>query len=350
MRTLFSETHQIKRISFFILAAVLFSVGINAFGAEDKDYYALQPYIVDRPSQDLIAPTPPSGQSCILTFNTDAMTLQTSGPGVEPYGTYNDRVVNVKGVAVYYFRNVRIDSGVSIQVLGSKPLSISADRDMYIASSIDVSGAVGLRAGSGTGGAGAIGAGGGGAGGTGSGGGGVGGAGGTGGVGGGGWFGDNGQPGYDGYDAPTNEQGTSGYRGANGNYGASGNTGGNGIGGLNNGNAGQGGNGGIGGRTPDGVTLGGTGGAPCLNNGGGGSGGGATWWSGGDGGAGGGASGAGGNGATGTVGNAGSPGSSGANAIFSDAHVNDLEIAAGAGGGGGGQGGGGQGGGQGGGG
>ncbi|HPO16357.1 MAG TPA: hypothetical protein PLI09_23175, partial [Candidatus Hydrogenedentes bacterium] len=131
------------------LVIAYFGIVNDSEAASEEDYYAMDPYVADRPNVDLIAP----GGST-LTFNTDSMTLSASGFGVMPFGTFSDPqwIKNINGVVVYYFRFVQIDSGVSIDVTGTCPISISADRDMYIASSFNVSGSMPGRSGGGAGG------------------------------------------------------------------------------------------------------------------------------------------------------------------------------------------------------
>ena len=56
------------------------------------------------------------------------------------------------GVAVYNFRNIRLPSGCVVEIMGSRPVSLTASRDIYIGCSIDVSGKIPGRAGAGIGG------------------------------------------------------------------------------------------------------------------------------------------------------------------------------------------------------
>lgn len=282
---------------------------------------------------DLYAPT---GSS--VNFNTVTGVLTLSGgataTGFLPVAPQSE---NVGGVHVFRFRNVLIETGVSITVSGdvngSNPLSIAANGDMYIGSGFSVSGAIKGRAGGGVGGDGGIG-GQGGSGGSGAGGGGGATTGGDGGDGGAAFA--NGSPGVSGTNGTTGGGGTAG---SPGDIGATGGAGDFGFG------AGAGGPaGGVGGNGGTSGGGGGTGGNGGTTGGGGGSGGSGGLGDGDDGGPGvaGGGGTVGGPGSPGLAGDIGSPGNDG---IF-DVPVNTLDIFAGTGGSGGGGGGGGVGGGQ----
>lgn len=281
---------------------------------------------------DLYAPT-----GSTVNFNTVTGALTLSGGatsvGFQPAAQSQD----VAGVRVFRFRNVTIETGVTITVTptatASNPLSIAANGDMYIGSGFDVSGSILGRAGGGVGGTGGIG-GGGGNGGTGGGSGGGTTTGGDGGDGGAAFA--TGSPGVNGTSGATGSVGTAG---APGDIGATGNDGDFGYG------AGAGGPaGGVGGP---GGTLGGGGGGgggPGTTGGIGGGGGAGGFGDGDDGGPGtpgGGAN----NGSIGTAGQLGGTGTVGNDGIF-DVPVDTLDLYGGTSGSGGGGGGGGVGGGQ----
>lgn len=278
-----------------------------------------------------------------ITFNTTSLTFSGSGTVTPSTAT----ALDVDGVAVFGFRNVTIGNGVTINVTGTRPLSIAAEYDMLINgfNVINVSGEESGRAGGGTGGAGGPGGGGGGGGsGATSGGGG---GGGNSGGGGGGVFADGAQGGK-------GNTGNDGNGGGNGNPGGTatvdgtpgtvgypftgsggGNGGPRGTGGTLATNAGGGGTGAV--NSASGCSDGG------QSDGRGGCGGGDDFFGGNNGqrgnnGQGGGVA------QSGTAGNVGATGTNGADAQFSVTPAS-LQLFAGSGGGGGGGGQGGQGGG-----
>ncbi|MCX8064752.1 MAG: collagen-like protein, partial [Candidatus Hydrogenedentes bacterium] len=102
-------------------------------------------YVGDPNGPDLIAPS-----GSILTFNTDGLVMQGQN-GATPFVHY---AANEGGVAVFRFKNVNISPGVTINVIGTRPLAIAAYRDMTVASSFNVNGSVPGRSGGGVGGAG----------------------------------------------------------------------------------------------------------------------------------------------------------------------------------------------------
>lgn len=201
---------------------------------------------------DLIVPS-----GSVITFNTNTFQFSTTTPGVQPQ---THSAANESGVAVFRFRRVQIGDGVTINVVGVRPIAITAAFDMLINgfNVIDVSGVnttdefgqPGVRAGGGRGGAGSGGGsgGGGGPGGTSLG------TGGQGGGGGGGGFGDG----------SSGAKGSPGVDGANGENGAGGGV-------TSNGAAGTvgfpftGGGQGFGGARGEGATL-------AINRGNGGTG------------------------------------------------------------------------------
>ncbi|MFP4500300.1 MAG: hypothetical protein ACLFTT_04810 [Candidatus Hydrogenedentota bacterium] len=271
-----------------------------------------------------------------VTFNTNSGIMSTAGGsgGAEPSFGFADSVAG--DVQVFRFRNVNIASGVTVNVSGSRPMVLAADRDMYIASSISVSGSEDGRGGGGIGGL----AGGGGSGGAGGSNSGTGGSRGAGGGGGerGGSISDDGSRGTRGEGGGQGGTGEKGTAGSGGTVGAAG-TNGFGI-------SGSGPAGGSGGEAGKDAGGGGSAGADGQGAGAPGKGGSAGWGSGSDGGNGStGASGGGGGDAQ--AGESADNGSTGTNASYpSAATANTLAIFAGIGGGGGGGGGGGQGGGQ----
>lgn len=284
-------------------------------------------YVGDPNGPDLIAPS-----GSILTFNTDGLVMQGQN-GATPFVHY---AANEGGVAVFRFKNVNISAGVTINVIGSRPLAIAAHRDMTVASSFNVNGTVPGRSGGGVGGAG-------GAGGAGRPGGstaGQGGAGGSSRPGGPGanQFWQQGQPGQSGVGGANGSPGASGTAGQNGSPGSPGTYGFGSQGGPAGGSLGQGGTiGGAGGGY-------GTGSSAVGSGGSGGSTGAITGQNGGNGSAAN-QSLPGTNGLNGQQGENGKNGGDGYSGTF-NVPVNTLDLFGGAGGGGGGGGGGGQGGGQ----
>jgi len=282
-------------------------------------------YVGDPNGPDLNAP---SGST--LVFNTDALTM-TGQNGATPFSHIAS---NEGGVAVYRFKNVNISAGVTINVLGSRPLALSAYRDMSVASSFNVNGSIAGRSGGGVGGAGGTG----GAGRPGGSSAGSGGAGGPSRPGGEGAdsFWQHGQPGQDGVAGSNGSPGQNGFAGQNGGAGAPGTYGFGTQGGPSGGFLGQGG------------TIGGTGGGNGSGStavGSAGSGGSTAAFNGNPGGPGFNAGSSGTSGITGQQGESGQNGGNGQSGVF-NVPVNTLDLFGGAGGGGGGGGGGGQGGGQ----
>ena len=305
-----------------VFAICMLILPINTHAQTSSSYY-----VGDPNGPDLIAP---SGST--LIFNTDALTM-TGQNGATPF---SHSASNEGGVAVYRFKNVNISAGVTINVMGSRPLALAAHRDMTIASSFNVNGSVPGRSGGGIGGTG-------GAGGAGRPGGSTAGQGGAGGA---------GRPGGEGADAfwQQGQPGQGGVAGTNGSAGASGTAG-------QNGGAGEPGTYGFG--TQGGPAGGSLGQGGTIGGGGGGYGNGSTAV--GSAGSGGSTGAFNGNpGGAGTSANESLPGSNGLNAQqgenglnggngFSgtfNVPVNTLDLFGGSGGGGGGGGGGGQGGGQ----
>jgi hypothetical protein len=301
----------------FILAVL---AGVTATAQTSSAYY-----VGDPNGPDLIA----SG-GAVITFNTDALTFSGSS-GAQPF---NHTAANEGGVAVYRFKNVNIGAGVSINVIGSRPLAIAAHRDMFVGSSFTLNGSLPGRAGAGIGGQG-------GAGGSGRPGGsalGSGGAGGQARPGGPGGTSAlaNGQDGQNGVVGANAGGGSSGTAGQSGGQGGDGTFGFGTLGGPAGGTLGQGGTlGGVGGSVGIGSTAVGAGGSGGSGNAGDGD----------NGSAGTPAGAAGGTGGEATAGESGQNGGNGVNGTFS-IPANTLDLFGGTGGSGGGGGGGGQGGGQ----
>ncbi len=319
------------RATVLLVASVLFAA-TGAFA--DPDLY------VGNDTIDLIAPA-----NSALTFNTDTLDLTVSGGATAVgfvAGTHSQEIANV---AVFRFRNVRIESGVTITVEGSAPLSVAANRDMFVGSGFDVSGNVAGRAGGGIGGNGGTG-GAGGAGGSQNGTGGQGGQGGDGGPGGTEILGQAGTAGDQGDFGDPGSQGQNGTGGATGNPGIPGSVGESTLGASG---AGAGGNGGTGGNAMGAGGNVGNGGSfsnPSCVSSGNTTGGGGCGGSGSSNGSNGGTGVAGNPGGDGSPGSPGSVGLVGGNAVFNASGVDSLAVSAGHGGGGGGGGGGGQGGGK----
>ena len=310
-------------ISLLLLLALCMLVITLDTNAQTSSAY----YVGDPNGPDLTAP---SGST--LIFNTDALTM-TGQNGATPF---SHTASNEGGVAVYRFKNVNISTGVTINVLGSRPLALSAYRDMSIASSFNVNGSVAGRSGGGVGGVG-------GSGGAGRAGGSSAGAGGAGGP---------SRPGGPGADAfwQQGQSGQGGVAGANGSPGQNGFAGQNGGAGEP-GTYGFGTQGGpAGGSLGQGGTVGGSGGGNGTGStavGSGGSGGATRAFNGDNGGPGSNANSSfpGTNGSNAQQGENGKNGGDGYSGVF-NVPVNTLDLFGGAGGGGGGGGGGGQGGGQ----
>ncbi|MGC8847014.1 MAG: hypothetical protein ACP5QY_14330, partial [Candidatus Hydrogenedens sp.] len=127
----------------FVFAVCMLILTLDAHTQTSSAYY-----VGDPNGPDLNAP---SGST--LVFNTDALTM-TGQNGATPF---SHNASNEGGVAVYRFKNVNISTGVTINVLGSRPLALSAYRDMSIASSFNVNGSVAGRSGGGVGGSGGVG-------------------------------------------------------------------------------------------------------------------------------------------------------------------------------------------------
>jgi len=310
--------------NFILLLAVMYSL-LFAMNSEAQTSSAY--YVGDPNGPDLIAPS-----GGVITFNTDGLFMEGQN-GVTPTLHY---ATNAGGVAVFNFKNVNISAGVTINVVGTRPLAIAAYRDMTVASSFNVNGSLAGRSGGGVGGSG-------GAGGAGRPGGssaGQGGAGGPSRPGGPGTdsFWQQGQPGQGGVVGVNGSQGANGFAGQNGSAGSPGTYGFGSQGGPAGGSLGQGG------------TIGGSGGGYGMGStavGSAGSGGGTGFPHGGNGGNGTDANQSlpGTNGASGQQGENGKNGGDGCSGMF-NVPVNTLDLFGGAGGAGGGGGGGGQGGGQ----
>lgn len=132
--------------------AILAAIGLSAGAWANAAFYT------GSNAADLNAPT-----GSTVTFNTDTGVLTLGGGATAPgFSSTPPQSEDVAGVRVFRFRNVTIATGVNITVTGSKPLSVTANGDMYVSSGFDVSGSVPGRAGGGIGGTGGTGGGGGG--------------------------------------------------------------------------------------------------------------------------------------------------------------------------------------------
>jgi hypothetical protein len=101
------------------LFLILLAVCLLLFSINTHAQTAAAYYVGDPNGPDLIAP---GGSS--LTFNTDSLTM-TGANGATPF---SHTASNEGGVAVFRFKNVNISSGVTINVLGSRPLAIASHR------------------------------------------------------------------------------------------------------------------------------------------------------------------------------------------------------------------------------